>query len=174
MDRSKDAPVIRFAETAADYDAFGEVCRAYVDWCRERYRDMPWFVEEVFGHQSFDEELKALAAKYGPPAGRTLIAVADGKVVAGGAHHAMSDGICELKRLYVTDAARGLGLGRKLSNALIASARADGFNLIRLDTAHLLTEAIAMYDSMGFSRIAPYRDYPAHLAPYLVFMERPL
>lgn len=174
VDRNDDTPQIRLAEGAADYAAFAEVCRAYLDWCRARYREMPWFVEEVFGHQAFDAELEVLAAKYGPPAGRTMIAVADGRVVAGGAYHAMEDGVCELKRLYVTDGARGLGLGRKLSEALVASARADGFRLIRLDTAHLLVEAIAMYESMGFQRIAPYRDYPDRLMPYLVFMERPL
>jgi putative acetyltransferase len=174
MDRSEVAPDIRLATSAADYEAFGEVCRAYLDWCRDRYTEMPWFVEEVFGHQSLDEELKGLAAKYGPPVGRTMIAVLDGQVVAGGAYRQLADGVCELKRLYVTDQARGHGLGRKLSEALMASARADGFTLMRLDTAHLLTEAIAMYQSMGFTRIAPYQDYPATLMPYLVFMERAL
>jgi hypothetical protein len=37
------------ADTAEDFAAFAVVCRAYVDWCRERYKAMPWFVEEVFG-----------------------------------------------------------------------------------------------------------------------------
>ena len=174
MDRSEDAPDIRLAESAVDYEAFGEVCRAYFAWCRARYSEMPWFVDEVFGQQSFDAELTVLAAKYGPPAGRTMLAVRDGQVVAGGAYHQLADGVCELKRLYVTDQARGLGLGRKLTDALTASARADGYRLMRLDTAHLLKEAISMYDSMGFHRIPPYRDYPARLMPYLVFMERPL
>ena len=108
MDRSEDAPDNRLAESAADYEAFGEVCRAYFAWCRARYAEMPWFVDEVFGQQSFDEELKVLAAKYGPPAGRTMLAVRDGQVVAGGAYHRLADGVCELKRLYVTDEARGL------------------------------------------------------------------
>lgn len=174
MDRSEGAPDIRLAESAADYAAFGELCRAYFVWCRARYRDMPWFVDEVFGQQSFDEELNVLAAKYGPPEGRTMIAVRDGKVVAGGAYHALADGVCELKRLFVDDQARGHGLGRRLTDALAASARADGYGLMRLDTAHLLTEAIGMYESMGFTRIAPYRAYPDRLMPYLVFMERPL
>lgn len=174
MDCSEGATDIRLAESAADYEAFGEVCRAYFAWCRARYSEMPWFVDEVFGQQSFDEELKVLAAKYGPPAGRTMLAVRDGQVVAGGAYHRLADGVCELKRLYVTDQARGLGLGRKLTDALTASARADGYRLMRLDTAHLLKEAIAMYDSMGFTRIAPYREYPDRLMPYLVFMERAL
>jgi ribosomal protein S18 acetylase RimI-like enzyme len=174
MERSEGGPHVRLAESATDYEGFGELCRAYFGWCRARYRDMPWFVDEVFGQQSFDEELKVLAEKYGPPAGRTMIAVTDGRAVAAGAYRRLADGVCELKRLYVSDEARGLGLGRRLTEALAAAARADGYTLMRLDTAHLLTEAIAMYESMGFARIAPYQAYPDRLTPYLVFMERPL
>ena len=43
------------AETLEDFEAFGSVCRAYVEWCRERYQDMPWLAEEVFGYQALDE-----------------------------------------------------------------------------------------------------------------------
>ena len=164
----------REAASAADYDAFGRLCRDYVDWCRERYKDLPWFVAEVFGHQSLDDELKLLAVKYGPPAGRTLLAELDGQVVAAGAFRTLSEGVCELKRLYVSDAARGHGLGRRLSLALMDLARADGFHTMRLDTATLLTEAIALYHSLGFTDRSPYHDYPERLMPHLVFMERAL
>ncbi|NBB14484.1 GNAT family N-acetyltransferase [Caulobacter sp. SLTY] len=165
---------IRLAESGADYEGFGAVCRLYVDWCRERYADMPWFVEEVFGYQALDEELKVLAVKYGPPNGRTMVVEMDGRIVAGGALRRLSDGVCELKRLYVGDAARGLGLGRKLSEALIALARQEGYGLMRLDTGDRLVEAISMYESMGFSHIAPYQEYPERLMPHLVSMEMAL
>ena len=162
------------AETPEDFEAFGSVCRAYVEWCRERYADMPWFVEEVFGFQALDEELKGLAQKYGQPAGRTLLVMGSDGVMAGGAYRRLSDTACELKRLFVTDGARGLGLGRKLSDALIGAAIADGYSTIQLDTGNRLTEAIAMYESMGFKAIEPYQTYPERLVPYLVFMEKPL
>ena len=58
--------------------------------------------------------------------------------------------------------------------ALIATAKADGFHLMRLDTGNLLKEAIAMYQSIGFRECPAYHDYPAKLMPYLVFMEMPL
>jgi len=170
MGERKGGPVIRTAETAADYDAFGRLCRAYFDWGRERYRDMPWFVDEVFGHQSFDEELRALAATYGPPAGQTMIAETEESAVAGGAYRRLADGGCELKRLYVSDHARGLGLGRQLLEALIASAKDAGFALMRLDTGDRLNEAISLYESMGFERIPPYHTYPDRLMPHIVFM----
>lgn len=167
-------PALVPAERAEDFEAFGRVCRAYVDWCRERYSDMPWFVEEVFGYQALEGELKGLAQKYGHPAGRTILAVGKNGVVAGGAYRRLSDTVCELKRLYVTDEARGFGLGRKLSDALISAAISDGYITMQLDTGNRLTEAISMYQSMGFERIAPYHEYPERLMPYLVFMERPL
>lgn len=162
------------AETPEDFEAFGSVCRAYVDWCRERYRDMPWFVEEVFGYQALEEELKGLAQKYGQPAGRTILVKGDDGIVAGGAYRGLSDTVCELKRLYVTDGARGSGFGRKLSDALIIAAISDGYSTMQLDTGNRLTEAISMYESMGFGHIKPYHEYPARLMPYLVFMEKPL
>ena len=165
---------IKLADSRADYEGFGEVCRMYVDWCRERYRDMPWFVEEVFGYQSLDDELKVLAVKYGLPNGRTTVVKIDGQIVGGGAYRRLSADVCELKRLYVTGAARGLGVGRKLSNALITLAQQDGYGLMQLDTGDRLVEAISMYESMGFNHIAPYQEYPARLMPYLVFMQKPL
>jgi GNAT superfamily N-acetyltransferase len=166
------ALVIRPAETVADYRTFAELCRAYVGWCRERYAALPWFVEEVFGHQSFDEEQRDLSIKYGPPKGQTLLAELDDVIVGGGAYHRLEDGACELKRLFVGDAARGHGIGRKLAQALLDAARAEGYTLARLDTAKLLHEAIALYHGMGFEDRPPYLDYPARFLPHLVFMER--
>lgn len=172
---SADRPteiVIGEARSDEEFAAFAEVCRAYVDWCRERYASLPWFVEEVFGHQALDAELMDLAQKYGPPLGRTLLISLNGVVVGGGAYRRMAEDACELKRLFLTDAARGHGLGRQLTEALIAAARSDGFVTMLLDTGDRLTEAIAMYRAMGFEHVAPFHDYPAHLLPHLVFMER--
>ena len=167
-------PTIRQAVSRADYAAFGEVCRDYVQWCRQRYADMPWFVEAVFGHQSFGGELEMLAAKYGPPDGRTLIAELDGEVVAGVACHRFADGVCELKRLYVGEDARGHGLGRRLTEAMMALARDDGYSTMVLDTADRLTEAISLYRTTGFEPVPAYQAYPEALLPHLVFMERRL
>jgi GNAT superfamily N-acetyltransferase len=163
---------IREACSAADYAAFADICRAYLTWCRDRYASLPWFVEAVFGHQALDAELAMLAEKYGPPAGRTLLLFRDDAVVGGGAYRRMADGACELKRLFLTDAARGHGLGRQLTLALIALAAAEGFATMRLDTADRLIEAIVLYRGMGFAEVAPFHDYPAKLLPHLIFMER--
>ena len=164
--------VIRQAAGDADYAAFGDLCRAYVHWCRARYADMPWFVEEVFGHQFLEAELLTLREKYGPPKGRTLIAWRGGVALGGGATWRTLEQTCELKRLFVTDEARGLGLGRRLTEALIDAARADGSTMMQLDTGDRLTEATGLYERMGFRFVDPYLPYPERLLKHLVFMER--
>ncbi len=174
MGQGSPTAIIRLATSAEDYAGFGQVCREYVGWCRNRYADLGWFVEAVFGYQSLEAELEALEVRYGPPNGRTLIATLDGRVVAGGAWRHTADGVCELKRLYVTDGARGHGLGRKLSDALAASAKAQGYTTLQLDTGERMTEALALYERTGFRRVAPYHLYPEDLMPHLVFMERAL
>ena len=172
--RHEDAVALRWATSSEDYQAFGRLCRDYVTWCRLRYKDVPWLVDEVFGYQALDEELKILSRKYGPPQGRILLAIENGEVVGGGAFKRWSDSICELKRLYVSEAGQGRGLGRTLCEALLASARSDGFNLIRLDTGNLMSEAMALYSSMGFKPCPPYQVYPEKIRAYLVFMEKAL
>jgi len=162
------------AACSADYDAFGALVSEYVAWCRARYQHDAWFVDQAFGHQGMADELRDLATTYGPPNGRTLLASCDGTLAAGGAYRRLSDGTCEMKRLYVADRFRGRGLGRRLGSALIESARAEGCALMRLDTGNLLQEAIALYESLGFRRCAPHRSYPPDLLRYLVFMELPL
>jgi ribosomal protein S18 acetylase RimI-like enzyme len=173
-DEADMTDVIFTATTATDYVAFSELVREYVEWCRGRYYNDAWFIDQVFNHQSLDRELQALTAIYGPPKGRTLLATRDGQICGGVAYHRLSDGICEMKRLFVPSRFQGQGTGRRLCEAAVASAKDDGFQLMRLDTANLMTEAIAMYQSIGFRHCAPYQDYPEKLMPFLVFMEMPL
>ena len=168
------ADLIYTATTASDYEAFGELVTQYVEWSRRRYQDDAWFVEQVFGHQSLASELLTLSTKYGPPNGKTLLASRNGQVVGAGAYRDLGEGVCEMKRLYVGEQFHGHGTGRKLCEALIATAKADGFHLMRLDTGNLLKEAITMYKSLGFRECPPFHDYPANLMPYLIFMEMPL
>ena len=165
---------IQVASSPEDYASFARLVTEYVEWCRTRYREDAWFVNEVFGHQSLATELETLAVSYGPPSGKTLLAIRDGQVCGGGAYRRLTDGTCEMKRLFVPGRFGGAGTGRRLCDALIQSARAEGFPLMRLDTGNLLTEAITMYKSMGFRDCEPHHKYPGKLMPYLVFMELPL
>jgi putative acetyltransferase len=118
--------------------------------------------------QNFDRELTELPGRYAPPEGRLLLAL-DGKITAGCvALRKIGDGICEVKRLYVRPAFRGQGLGRTLAQTVIATAKGIGYKCLRLDTLSSMKEAIALYESLGFQRIAPYYANPSGCA---VFME---
>jgi GNAT superfamily N-acetyltransferase len=166
--------VLKIASTAEDYQAFGLLVTEYVEWSRIRYQDHPWFVDKVFGHQSLENELKDLSASYGPPRGKTLLAWHNDKVCGGVAYRSLSDDICEMKRLFVTNQHKGRGTGRRLGEAIISLAKHDGYKWMRLDTGKLLLEAIQMYRSFGFRECAAYHEYPADLRSFLVFMELPL
>ena len=54
----------------------------------------------------------------------------------------------------------------------MSAAIADGCSKMQLDAGNRLTEAISMYESIGFKHIKPYQEYPERLMPYLVFMEK--
>jgi putative acetyltransferase len=66
----------------------------------------------------------------------------------------------ELRKMYLLPAARGRGIGRLLLRRLIADARRLGYRRVALETASVLTEAIELYRSAGFSPVS--RD---HLSP---------
>ncbi len=166
--------VVRIATASSDFDAFSSLVTEYVEWCRVRYQDHVWFVDQVFGHQSLSSELETLSTSYSAPNGTALLAIRDSQVCGGGAYRRLADGSCEMKRLYVPNRFKGRGTGRRLCDAIISSARDEGFQLMRLDTGNLFTEAIEMYKSFGFYRCPPHHEYPAELMPYLVFMEMPL
>jgi ribosomal protein S18 acetylase RimI-like enzyme len=66
--------------------------------------------------------------------------------------------IGEVRRLYVAPAARRRGVGRALMERLLADARAIGYHRIRLGTLEEKTAAQALYRTLGFVEIPPYRE----------------
>lgn len=118
--------------------------------------------------QNFEQELAALPGKYAPPTGQLLLARDGGQPVGCVALRDLGPKICEMKRLYVRPPWRKHGLGRKLAEAIIASAVEIGYERMRLDTLATMTPAIALYHSLGFRRIPAYYANPSEHA---VFME---
>jgi len=121
--------------------------------------------------QGFERELDELPGCYAEPAGVVLIAELAGSPVGCVALRPLELGRCEMKRLYLSPDARGAGLGRSLALYAIAHARARGYTAMRLDTLPSMTSAMALYRSLGFVPIGPYRVNPV---PGAHFLERRL
>lgn len=104
--------------------------------------------------QSFEEEVADLPGVYAPPQGEMLFLrdPADNALAGCVAVRPVSDvpGLCEMKRLYLRPAARGLGLGRHRAVAIMDEARRLGYRRMCLDTLPELEEAQALYLSLGF------------------------
>lgn len=114
----------------------------------------------------FDEPFDPYAgAPETEPAGaKMLIARLHGEAVGCGMLRPLSPGIGEIKRMWVAPHVRGLGLSRRLLEALEHMARAEGMETVRLDTNRTLQEAQALYRKAGYHEIAAYNDNPhAHL-----------
>jgi len=117
-------------------------------------------VSEALCFQNFDQELEALPGLYAPPGGVLLIA-REAEAAAGCVALRQLDPVSgEMKRMYVRDAYRGTGLGRRLALAVIEEARKRNYRRVVLDTLPKLAPAIALYRDLGFRETGPYLAAP--------------
>lgn len=123
---------------------------------RELFREYAEIVGSPICFESFAREMADLPWQYSP---LLLALVADRPAGCAGLRK-IGDGIGEMKRLYVRPAFQGSGLGRLLTERIIADATAAGYRLLRLDTLPALERAIGLYRKLGFQEIPPYGDNP--------------
>ncbi len=117
------------------------------------------------GPQGFEQELAALPGPYAPPGGELLLAKRGDHVLGCIGLKPLAPGTAEIKRLFVREQARGLGVGKALIAAITQTARERGYAEIKLDTLPQMQSAIALYQAAGFGPIAPYGS---HAYPGLV------
>ncbi len=146
---------------------------AEIEECRRLFEEYAASLGFSLCFQGFDKELLGLPGDYAPPEGRLLLAYFDADEVSARpagcvALHRLEPGICEMKRLYVRPEFRGARIGRSLAAAAIREAEVIGYERMRLDTiAAKMAEAVALYRSLGFREIAPYRSNPIPNALYM-------
>ncbi|MGC4791778.1 GNAT family N-acetyltransferase [Micromonospora sp. DT178] len=95
-----------------------------------------------------------------PPAGVFLLATLNAEPVGCGAVKLHRDAPAEIKRVWVADSVRGLGIGRRMLSELERHAAGRGWTAVRLDTNRNLTEAIAMYQAAGYREVEAYNAEP--------------
>jgi DNA-binding MarR family transcriptional regulator/GNAT superfamily N-acetyltransferase len=95
-----------------------------------------------------------------PPRGAFLVGAIDGEPVACGAVTAIAPGVGYLKRMWVADSVRGLGIGRRMLEALESQARKLKLKILRLETNRALREAIHLYKTAGFREVPAFNSEP--------------
>lgn len=140
-----------------------------IEAVRRLFTDYAASLEIDLSFQDFERELSSLPGDYVPPLGALFLAVDDDVDQAIGcvALRQWEADVAELKRLYVTPAGRGRGLGLALTHAALDEARALGYARVRLDTLPSMECAQALYERLGFREIDAYRFNPIEEARYM-------
>ena len=140
-----------------------------IEEVRKLFREYEAFLGVDLCFQEFESELANLPGKYAPPYGALLLAVDGGRALGCGALRRFGpqgDLVCEMKRLYVRPEARRRGVGRRIAERLIEEGVLRGYSAMVLDTLEKLSDAMRLYESLGFVRTGAYYDNPLPGATY--------
>ena len=162
------------AETQEDFDAVAELCRAFVAWHLRTHVARRAQIERYFNTPEFEAELADLGGKYAPPRNVLLLARIEGTPAGCVGLHEFGANACEMKRMFVPDGFRGLGVGRALGDAIVTAARTAGYRRMLLETSRDQFDATRLYKKLGFVETAPYYQAPADLADWLVYFDKEL
>lgn len=153
-----------------------EILREYLLWIAERLESDYGVVfddlDAVYSahQQEFAHELPRLLG----PQGRLVVARDDDGIVGTGALKPVDAAVAEIKRMYVHPRARGQGLGRAILERLLDDARTIGYQVARLETVGFMTEAQALYRSLGFQDRPIFENTEASMSgleSVMLFME---
>jgi GNAT superfamily N-acetyltransferase len=103
---------------------------------------------------------KAGPGELGPPGGAFVVGFEEGVAVCCGGIKRLPDGACEVKKMFVAEAARGRGVARALLVELERQARDRGYAVARLDTGPRQTRAQRMYERAGYVPVANFNGNP--------------
>ena len=135
---------------------------------RELFVEYQDCLEFDLSFQDFEHEMACLPGQYAPPTGCILFAKHKGNIQGCVALQKLGSVTCEMKRMYVKSEYRGLGIGRRLAEAVIEAAKELNYQFMRLDFVSPRPAAQRLYESLGFKEIEPYESIPLDGA---VFME---
>ncbi|HWM32901.1 MAG TPA: MarR family winged helix-turn-helix transcriptional regulator [Pseudolysinimonas sp.] len=150
VDRLLTASMVEFAVVDPEHPAAREATRRYLAELDRRFRNGLITQGTI---SASDDEVRL-------PRGITLLATLHGEPAALGLLKFHEGGTTHLKRMWVNDRLRGLGLGRRLLATLESHAREHGIHTVQLETNFALDEAIALYRASGYVEVPPFNDEP--------------
>ncbi|TVO67844.1 carbonate dehydratase [Denitromonas ohlonensis] len=133
---------------------------AELEQVRQFFRNYAAWLGVDLCFQNFDAEMASLPGAYSAPDGRLFLAEVEGKPAGCVGIRKFSDGVCEMKRLYVEPSMRGQGVGRDLALAAIRTAQELGYKRIMLDTLPAMRIAVKLYRELGFTEAPAYYPTP--------------
>ena len=150
--------IIRPAVLPDELPALAKLCWDYRDLLITRTTHVPNMVEKYYSRASYTRLINDLPRIHSRPSGDILVAELGDIIVGCAMYYLHSSGHCEVKRIFVSQAARGFGAGFELLDAAKRHAASDGHKTMVLDTVHTLFEAIALYERSGFVPDKPFYD----------------
>ena len=133
--------------TPADDDAVAAIIR----------KVMPSFGAQGPGFALEDAEVDWMSRAYAGPRAAYFVVERDGRVLGGGGIGPLAgaaDDVCELRKMYFLPEARGHGCGERLLRHCLDRARDLGYRTCYLETLTGMDAAIALYEKLGFRRLA--------------------
>jgi GNAT superfamily N-acetyltransferase len=167
--------LVRMARDEHDVDAARSLCREWLDWHWKNYPpDWPRGADHPMDPAKFRVILEDLPQLHGRPTGGILVGYVDGTAAGCVMYGQAGPGVAEFKRMFVSVAGRGHGLGRALLEAMFERMASDGYDRVFFSSAVFLTHARAMYENAGFVDMPHPQDFPLAWRDKVYFMERAL
>lgn len=142
-----------------------------IETAKEIIRDYLLWIGVDLSFQNIEEELKTFPEKYWEPSGAFFLAKAEQRIAGCVGLKKIDDTMCEMKRLFVREEYRNLGIGKALVERILEEATVLGYCAMRLDTLSWMKSAVGLYRSFGFVEIGQYVENPL---PGAIFMEKRL
>ncbi|MCB1694422.1 MAG: ATP-dependent Clp protease adaptor ClpS [Planctomycetes bacterium] len=140
----------------------------HMEKVRELFREYAAEIGIDLAFQGFEQELAELPGCYAAPKGCILLAGVEGEIAGCIAVRPLAERTCEVKRMYVKPAYRGLGVARTLVSEALGFATETRYLQVLLDTLESMKPARKLYESFGFRETDPYYKNPL---PDVVFYE---
>ena len=163
---------LREASPTVDDDSIVALNVEYLTWAFPQLAEK-YGLEEL----SVDVgEVREMLSKFRRPEGAAFLAEVDGEPVGVIGVRTLSDGVVEIKRMYVRPAWRGAHVGSALLDFVLREASSMGAAKVRLDTVRFMTDAQRLYRSRGFLECPPYdgTEISPEIQTHWLFFEKDL